>query len=105
MYTHAMGQWLVHNNRKRWHFVVAESAAEQEVYQRAGRFLQHQGGNDLGRSVITPGQSDYQAVLAQLARAEAEAVVVALRGESLRQFLEQYKASGLNILLAGSRSI
>ena len=53
MYTHAMGQWLVHNNRKRWHFVVAESAAEQEVYQRAGRFLQHQGGNDLGRSVIT----------------------------------------------------
>jgi ABC-type branched-subunit amino acid transport system substrate-binding protein len=101
MYTHAMGQWLVQNNRKRWHFVVAENAAAQEVYQRAARFLQPQGGNDLGRSVITPGQSDYQAVLAQLARAEAEAVVVALRGESLQQFLEQYKASGLNILLAG----
>jgi ABC-type branched-subunit amino acid transport system substrate-binding protein len=101
MYTYAMGQWLVHNNRKRWYFIVAEGTAEQEVYERASRFLQQQGGSDLGRAVITPGQSDYQVMLAQLARAEAEAVVVALRGDSLRQFLEQYKASGLNTLLAG----
>jgi len=101
MYTHAMGQWLVQNNRKRWHHVVAEGAFGQEVYHRASRFLQLQGGTDLGRSVITPGQSDYNDVLANLARGDAEAVVVALGGQELRHFLEQYKAAGLNTLLAG----
>jgi ABC-type branched-subunit amino acid transport system substrate-binding protein len=101
MYTHAMGQWLVQNNRKRWHYVVSESAFGQEVYHRASQFLQHQGGTDLGRAVITLGQSDYKDVLVHLARGDAEAVVVALSGQELRHFLEQYKASGLNILLAG----
>jgi ABC-type branched-subunit amino acid transport system substrate-binding protein len=101
MYTHAIGQWLVQNNRKRWYFIVSEGAFGQEVYHRASGFLQHQGGTDLGRSVITSGQSDYKDVLAHLARGDAEAVVVALSGQELRQFLEQYKASGLNILLAG----
>jgi ABC-type branched-subunit amino acid transport system substrate-binding protein len=101
MYTHAMGQWLVQNNRQRWHYVVSEQAFGQEVYHRASRFLQRQGGTDLGRWVITPGQSDFTDVLAQLARGDAEAVVVALRGDELRHFLEQYKATGLNTLLAG----
>lgn len=101
MYTHAMGQWLIQNNRKRWHFIVSEGAYGQEVYHRASRFLQLQGGSDLGRSVITPGQSDNKEILAHLARGDAEAVVVALKGEELRQFLGQYKASGLSTLLAG----
>jgi ABC transporter substrate binding protein (PQQ-dependent alcohol dehydrogenase system) len=101
MYTHAMGQWLVQNNRKRWHYVVSERAFGQEVYHRASRFLQQQGGTDLGRWVITPGQADFKDVLAHLAHGDAEAVVVALRGEELRHFLEQYKATGLNMLLAG----
>jgi ABC-type branched-subunit amino acid transport system substrate-binding protein len=101
MYTHAMGQWLVRNNRKRWYAVVSERAYGQEVYHRASRFVQHQGGADLGRSVITPGQADFKDVLAHLAQADAEAVVVALRGEELRHFLEQYKAAGLKTLLAG----
>jgi ABC-type branched-subunit amino acid transport system substrate-binding protein len=101
MYTHAMGQWLVENNRKRWHYVISEGAFGQEVYHRASRFLQHHGGTDLGGSTITPGRSDYKDLLAQLARGDAEAVVVALSGHELRHFLEQYKASGLNILLAG----
>lgn len=101
MYIHAMGQWLVHNNRKRWHFVIAEDGAAQEVYHRASRLLQNQGGSDLGRSLMAPGRADYTEVLAHLARGDAEAIVVALRGEDLRQFLAQYKASGLNTLLAG----
>jgi ABC-type branched-subunit amino acid transport system substrate-binding protein len=101
MYTHAMGQWLVHNNRKRWHFVVAEDSAAQEVYHRASRFLQKQGGINLGHSLIAPGRSDYTEVVAPLARGDAEAIVVALRGEELRHFLVQYKASGLKALLAG----
>ncbi len=101
MYAHAIGRWLVQNNRTRWHYVVADGIFGQEIYHRANRYLQHQGGTDLGRSVIAPGQSDYRDVLAQLARGDAEAVVVALRGDELRHFLEQYKASGLNTLLAG----
>jgi ABC-type branched-subunit amino acid transport system substrate-binding protein len=101
MYTQAMGQWLVQNNHKRWYYVVSEAGFGQEVYHRSRRFLQHQGGADLGRSVITPGQSDYQGVLAHLGGVEAEAVVVALKGEELRHFLEQYTASGLKPLLAG----
>lgn len=101
MYTHAVGQWLVQNNRKRWYSVVSERAYGQEVYHRASRFVQHQGGTDLGRSVITLGQADFKDVLAHLAHGEAEAVVVALRGEELRHFLEQYKAAGLKTLLVG----
>jgi ABC-type branched-subunit amino acid transport system substrate-binding protein len=101
MYTHAMGQWLLQNNRKRWHYVVSEEAFGQEVYHRGSRFLQLQGGTELGRSVVTAGQSDYKDVRAQLARGDAEAIVVALRGEELRNFLEQYKAAGLKALLAG----
>jgi ABC-type branched-subunit amino acid transport system substrate-binding protein len=101
MYTHAMGQWLIQNNRKRWHFIVSEGAAEQEVYHRASRFLQQQGGRALGRSLIAPGRSDDQETIAHLARNNTEAVVVALKGEELRHFLEQYRISGLNILLAG----
>jgi ABC-type branched-subunit amino acid transport system substrate-binding protein len=101
MYTHAMGQWLIQNNRKRWYYIVAEGAIGQEVLERGSRFLQHQGGTDLGRAVVSAGQSDYKDVLAHLARGDAEAIVVALRGDELRHFLDQYKASGLNVLLAG----
>jgi len=101
MYTHAMGQWLVQNNRKRWQYVISDRAFGQEVYHWASRFLQHQGGTELGRWVIAPGQADFKDVLAHLAHGAAEAVVVALRGAELRHFLEQYKATGLNTLLAG----
>jgi ABC-type branched-subunit amino acid transport system substrate-binding protein len=101
MYTHAMGQWLIQNNRKRWHFIITEGTAGREVYQRASRLLQQQGGTEVGRLVIAPGQSDYQDVVAHLAGGDAEAAVLALSGQELRHFLEQYKASGLNILLAG----
>jgi ABC-type branched-subunit amino acid transport system substrate-binding protein len=101
MYTHAMGQWLLQNNRKRWYYVVSEAGFGQEVYHRGRRFLQHQGDADLGRSVISSGQSDYQDVLARLGGVEVEAVVVALKGEELRHFLEQYEVSGLKPLLAG----
>jgi ABC-type branched-subunit amino acid transport system substrate-binding protein len=101
MYAHAIGQWLVQNNRKRWHYVVSDGSAGQEIYHRANRFLQHHGGTDHGRFVITPGQSDFRDVLAHLARGDAEAIVVALEGEALRYFLQQYKASGLSMLLAG----
>jgi branched-chain amino acid transport system substrate-binding protein len=101
MYTQAMGQWLLQNNRKRWYYVVSEAGFGQEVYYRSRRFLQQQGGADLGRSVISSGQSDYQDVLAHLGGVEVEAIVVALKGEELRHFLEQYKTSGLKTLLAG----
>jgi branched-chain amino acid transport system substrate-binding protein len=101
MYTHAMGQWLVQTNRRRWHFVVSESAPGQEVYRRASRFLQQQGGIDLGRLVITPGQSADKDIVAPLAQSDAEAIVVALSGEDLERFLEHYKAAGLKPLLAG----
>jgi ABC-type branched-subunit amino acid transport system substrate-binding protein len=101
MYTHAMGQWLMQNDRKHWYYVVSEAGFGQEVYHRSRRFLQHQGGADLGRSVITSGQSDYQDVLTHLGGVEAEAVVVALAGDELRHFLEQYRISGLKTLLAG----
>src|SRR5215813_8999502 len=79
MYTNAMGQWLLQNNRKRWYSIVSEASFGQEVYHRSRRYLQHQGGADLGRSVITAGQSDYQDVLAHLGGVEAEAIVVALK--------------------------
>jgi ABC-type branched-subunit amino acid transport system substrate-binding protein len=101
MYTHAMGQWLLQNNRKRWYSIVSEAGFGQEVCHRSRRFLQQQGGADLGCSVITSRQSAYQDVLAHLGGVEAEAVVVALMGEELRHFLEQYRISGLNTLLAG----
>ena len=101
MYTDAMGQWLLQNNRKRWYYIVSEAGFGTEVYHRGRRFLQQQGGADLGRSVITSGQSDYQDVLANLGGVEPEVIVVVLSGEELRQFLEQYRASGLKTLLAG----
>jgi ABC transporter substrate binding protein (PQQ-dependent alcohol dehydrogenase system) len=101
IHTHALGQWLVQNNRKRWQYVVSEQLFGQKVYQRANRFLQQQGGADLGRSVITSGQSDFKDLLTHLADSDAEAVMVALRGEELRNFLEQYKATEVKILLAG----
>jgi ABC-type branched-subunit amino acid transport system substrate-binding protein len=101
MYTHAMGQWLLHNNHKRWYYVVSETGFGQEVYRRSRSLLQQQGGANLGRSVITSGQSDYQDVFAHLGGIEVDAVVVALKGEELRHFLEQYTASSLKPLLAG----
>jgi ABC-type branched-subunit amino acid transport system substrate-binding protein len=101
MYTYAMGQWLLQNNRKRWYSIVSEAGFGPEVSHRSRRFLQQHGGADLGRSVITSGQADYQDVLAHLGAAEPEAVVVALTGDELRHFLEQYRISGLQTLLAG----
>src|SRR4029450_12136750 len=43
MYTHAMGQWLMQNDRKHWYYVVSKAGFGQEVYHRSRRFLQHQG--------------------------------------------------------------
>jgi ABC-type branched-subunit amino acid transport system substrate-binding protein len=101
MYTQAMGQWLVHNSRKRWQYVISDRPFGQEVYRRASRFLQHQGGTELGRWMITPGQVDFKDVLGHLGRGDEEAVVVALRGVELQGFLEQYRATGATALLAG----
>jgi branched-chain amino acid transport system substrate-binding protein len=102
MYAHAIGQWLLQNNRKRWYFVVSGDSFGQEIYRRASDLLQRQGGIDLGRSTRAPGERDYQPVLVRLARVEAEAIVVALRGEELQHFLVQSKAAGLTTLIAGA---
>jgi ABC-type branched-subunit amino acid transport system substrate-binding protein len=102
MYAHAIGLWLLQNNRKRWYFVVSGDSFGEEIYRRASGLLQRQGGMDLGRSTSAPGERDYQAVLAQLAHMEAEAIVVALMGEELRHFLAQSKAAGLATLIAGA---
>jgi branched-chain amino acid transport system substrate-binding protein len=98
----AIGQWLVQNNRKRWHFVAAEDALGQEVYRRASRLLQAQGGTELGREVMRPGRPDYQLLLERVGQQDAEVIFVALRGEDLRQFLGQYTASGLTALVSGA---
>jgi ABC-type branched-subunit amino acid transport system substrate-binding protein len=102
MYTDAIGQWLVRNNRQRWHFVVSEEALAEEVYRRASRFLQGHGGSELGRSVIAPGQRDVAPVLSQLPRDAQDTVVVALQGEALQRFLRQYRAAGMTALVAGA---
>jgi ABC-type branched-subunit amino acid transport system substrate-binding protein len=101
MHTHAMGLWLVQHKHTRWHFVVSENPHGQEGYHRASRFLRQQGGTEVGRSVIASGQSHYKDAFTQLAHGDAEAVVVALKGEELGRFLGQYKGSGLTPLLAG----
>jgi branched-chain amino acid transport system substrate-binding protein len=102
MYADAIGQWLLQNNRKRWYFVVSGDSFGQEIYRRASDLLRRQGGMDLGRSSSAPGERNYQAVLAQLARVEAEVIMVALMGEELRHFLAQSKAAGLTTLIAGA---
>jgi ABC-type branched-subunit amino acid transport system substrate-binding protein len=98
----AIGQWLFQNNRKRWHFVVAEDALGQDVYRRASRLLQTQGGTELGREVMRPDQPDYRLLLERVGQQDAEVIFVALRGEDLRQFLGQYSASGITALVSGA---
>jgi ABC-type branched-subunit amino acid transport system substrate-binding protein len=102
MYVHAVGQWLLRNNRKRWYFVVASNPLAQETYQRASHLLQAGGGTELGRFDSALGQRDYQAMLAGLAALQAEAIFVALMGQDLIQFLRQYKAAGAAPLVAGA---
>lgn len=102
MYAHAIGQWLLQNRRNRWYFVVSGDPSGQEIYRRARDLLQQQGGMDLGRSIGTPEERDYQPILAQLAGVEAEAVVVALMGEELQHFLAQSKTAGITALIAGA---
>jgi ABC-type branched-subunit amino acid transport system substrate-binding protein len=102
MYVHAVGQWLLRNNRKRWYFVVTGDPLAQEIYRRASRLLQAGGGAELGRFDSAPGQHDYQAMLTGLAALQAEAIFVALMGQDLLQFLRQHKAIGAPTLVAGA---
>jgi branched-chain amino acid transport system substrate-binding protein len=102
MHVHAVGQWLVRNNRKRWYFIVADDALGQEVYGNASRWLQAQGGTELGRSDTAPRQRDYTPVLESLAGQEIEVIFVALMGEDLANFLGQVKGSGIAALVAGA---
>jgi len=102
MYAHAVGQWLLQNNLKRWYFVVAGDLIGQEMYEKASRFLQSRGGMELGRSISVRGQQDYTTVLESLAKMNAEALFVALMGEDLRRFLDQFRQAGRPGQLAGA---
>ena len=102
MYVHAVSQWLLRNNRKRWYFVVASDPLAQETYHRASRLLQAGGGTELGRFDSAPGQRNYKAMLEGLAALQVEAIFVALMGQDLIQFLSQHKAAGAAALVAGA---
>lgn len=102
MHAHAVGQWLVQNNLKRWYFVVGGDLMGQEVYDKASRFLQSRGGMELGRSISARGQQHYTPVLESLAKMNAEVIFVALTGEDLRRLLRQFRDSGLPGQVAGA---
>ena len=102
MHVHALGQWLLQHERKRWYFVISGAPLGAEIRRRASQWLQSRGGVDLGRFAGSSGRQDYQPALEHLDRVQADAVFVALPGEDLQCFMAQYQTSGLTGWLGGA---
>jgi branched-chain amino acid transport system substrate-binding protein len=104
MYTKTIGTWQKANNLikgAKWYFLTADYAFGHDLYRVSSRFLQENGGINLGNDMVPTNSPDYSAYILKIRNAKPDFVYICLAGVDQTTFLKQYKEFGLSFPLAG----
>ena len=104
MYTKTIGHWQKAKNLlkgSRWYFLTADYAFGHDLYRVSSRFLQENGGVNLGNDMVPTNTSDYSAYILKLRQAKPDFVYLNLAGVDQTTFLKQYREYNLPYPLAG----
>jgi len=104
MYTKTIGTWQKQQNLikgAKWYFLTADYAFGHDLYKVSSRFLQENGGVNLGNDMVPTNSPDYSAYILKIRNAKPDFVYINLAGVDQTTFLKQYKEYGLSFPLAG----
>jgi len=104
MYTKTIGHWQKAKNLikgARWYFLTADYAFGHDLYRVSSRFLQENGGVNLGNDMVPTNTSDYSAYILKIRQAKPDLVYLNLAGVDQTTFLKQYREYNLPYPLAG----
>ena len=104
MYTKTIGTWQKQQNLikgAKWYFLTADYAFGHDLYRVSSRFLQENGGVNLGNDMVPTNSPDYSAYILKIRNAKPDFVYINLAGVDQTTFLKQYKEYGLSFPLAG----
>lgn len=104
MYTKTIGHWQKARNMikgARWYFLTADYAFGHDLYRVSSKFLQENGGVNLGNDMVPTNTSDYSAYILKIRQAKPDFVYLNLAGVDQTTFLKQYREYNLPYPLAG----
>jgi branched-chain amino acid transport system substrate-binding protein len=104
MYTKTIGTWLRTNNQikgKKWYFLVADYAFGHDLYKVSSRFIEQNGGVNVGNDKIPTNTPDYSPYILKIRQAKPDVVYSCLAGVDLTTFLKQYREYNLPFSLTG----
>lgn len=104
MYTKTIGHWQKEKNLikgARWYFLTADYAFGHDLYRVSSRFLEENGGVNLGNDMVPTNTSDYSAYILKIRQAKPDFVYLNLAGVDQTTFLKQYREYNLPYALAG----
>jgi branched-chain amino acid transport system substrate-binding protein len=104
MYTKTIGHWQKAKNvikGARWYFLTADYAFGHDLYRVSSRFLQENGGINLGNDMVPTGTTDFSAYILKIRQAKPDFVYLNLAGVDQTTFLKQYREYNLPFQLAG----
>ena len=104
MYTKTIGHWQKEKNLikgARWYFLTADYAFGHDLYRVSSRFLEENGGLNLGNDMVPTNTSDYSAYILKIRQAKPDFVYLNLAGVDQTTFLKQYREYNLPYPLAG----
>jgi branched-chain amino acid transport system substrate-binding protein len=104
MYTKTIGLWQKRQGMidgAKWYFLTADYAFGHDLYRVSSRFLEENGGVNLGNDMVPTNTLDYSAYILKIRQADPDFVYINLAGVDQTTFLKQYREYGLDYQLAG----
>ena len=104
MYTKTIGLWQQSQGMidgAKWYFLTADYAFGHDLYRVSSRFLEENGGVNLGNDMVPTNTLDYSAYILKIRQANPDFVYINLAGIDQTTFLKQYREYGLPYQLAG----
>ena len=104
MYTKTIGLWQQRQgliDGAKWYFLTADYAFGHDLYRVSSKFLEENGGINLGNDMVPTNTLDYSAYILKIRQAGPDFVYLNLAGVDQTTFLKQYREYGLDYPLAG----
>lgn len=104
MYTKTIGLWQQRQGLiegAKWYFLTADYAFGHDLYRVSSRFLEENGGINLGNDMVPTNTLDYSSYILKIRQANPDFVYLNLAGVDQTTFLKQYREYGLSYQLAG----
>ncbi|MGI4814285.1 MAG: ABC transporter substrate-binding protein [Janthinobacterium lividum] len=80
---------------KRWYFIASNYAFGQEAYAAMKQQLVQAGGEEVAYDKLPLGTSDFSSFILKIRQAKPDAVMFALTGNDIRNFVQQYVQYGM----------